>query len=303
MNLTKPPHAQAVPAPVHMGWLGLALAAWLAGALLHLQVSLVLVRARSWGSFSGSLSQAMPLAVSMLALALLVVWVRQWRAAPPARRRRLLAAWGLWLCAVWAVDAVLTFSINEAAHYPQYAGLAWLLARALDPSRARRGAALVLLLTTLLGALDELGQYLWITAHYSDYVDFNDFFTNLVAASAGVLLYYGAPQASLQPQDWPAAQHAVRLTLIALTLGAALALATQRVVLAPATALPAGGQWAYVQTQGQLSLQRAPGFFGAWQPGPRHGRYWVMPPWVGCLALLGLGVAMARLAQAPGQSR
>ena len=40
--------------------------------------------------------------------------------------------------------------------------------------------------------IDELLQYLWITASYSHYFDGNDVLVNLVAAAAGLLLHLGA---------------------------------------------------------------------------------------------------------------
>jgi hypothetical protein len=55
--------------------------------------------------------------------------------ADSARPRLTAAFWLLWLGSVALIDDYLIFSINESAHYPEYAQLARLVARAMDPQR------------------------------------------------------------------------------------------------------------------------------------------------------------------------
>jgi VanZ family protein len=162
----------------------------------HLQFSLWLVRGRTttWGGETHvyAYSYAVPWLAGMGVAAL--AWVLWRQAKNSVRPWPALAYWCLWAVAVVLVDRTLTYSANEYAHYPQYALLAWLLARVLDPDRLHWPLVRILFWTTLLGALDELLQYVWITRRYSDYLDFNDFLVNLLAACAGMMLYYGFRQ-------------------------------------------------------------------------------------------------------------
>ena len=128
-------------------------------------------------------------ALTLTALAVVLYLAhRAWRG-----RRRLVSVgyWIGWVAAVLMIDRTLIFSLPEYLHFPQYAILAWLLAKALDPARKRFVVGRVLFWTTLLGAADELNQYLFLTTRYSHYFDVNDVLINLLAAVAGVLLYYG----------------------------------------------------------------------------------------------------------------
>lgn len=258
------------------GWTrwAIVVAYFAAICLLHLQFSLWLTAERDlpWGR--GTLSDLVPAAALLGAAGLAAVVLGQLRRArrpwPPA------TGWLLWLIAVLAIDRWLTYSLNEAFHYPQYALLAWLIARALDPQHRRRIAGRVLFWTTLAGSLDELLQYLWITADYSHYFDFNDVLVNLVGAAAGVLLYLGsAPAAARAPAATPRLELAVS-AVIALALAAALV--QGRLQPAPPYDLPPGGLHRVADGRMVLYLQRSRGQHGSWQPGPRRGTFYVLPP-------------------------
>jgi hypothetical protein len=184
------------------------------------------------------------------------------------------------------MDRYLTFSTNEYAHYPQYAILAWLVARALDPDKTCWMVGRVLFWTTVMGMGDELLQYLWITTSYSDYLDFNDFLTNLVAAAAGMLLYYGAAAVPAQPVlAWSVAG--------ALCLATVLALQSGLLAVTPVDKVPPGGIQTTVDGSRRLYLQRGPDFYGGKQKGPRHGEYHVLAPLPGLAIMLMLGAVFA----------
>src|SRR5512140_1252808 len=177
-------------------WWALTLAYYVGCCLMHLQFSLWLVRQRDTLLGRLAYADAMPGLVIGGAAALLLWLVIRVRNG--ARPRLTIAFWLLWLAAAALIDHYLIFSINEYAHYPEYALLAWLVARAMDPQRSRWYVGRVLFWTILLGMGDELLQYLWITTSYSEYLDFNDFVTNAVAAAAGMLLYYGTAARSIE---------------------------------------------------------------------------------------------------------
>jgi hypothetical protein len=290
--VASPPGAAAWPLRVATGVYFVAI------VLLHLQFSIWLVSPREglpWGrqSLAGFIAPLAALAGVVLA----IVVVRQWRRCP--WRHVLAAGWALVVLAAVAIDRWLTFSLNEVFHYPQYAALAWLVARTLDPRRERCIPGRVLFWTTLLGAADELAQYLWITTSYSHYADVNDVVVNFVAGAAGVLLYYGGAPAV--PQHAPARRRPPTVeigTALVLAMLAAAGLATGRLQPVPAAEVPPGGMATDNSGRRLLALQRAPGWHGSWQEGPRRGRYYVMRPAEGLAALAFASVAVAGLGRA-----
>ncbi|TWO70444.1 hypothetical protein FN976_15820 [Caenimonas sedimenti] len=268
---------------------------FLATSLGHLEFSIWLVRNRtaSWGTWS--FRHAVP-ALVVLGTVLLVTWLMRRAARNPGTMRTALPYWATWLACVALTDRFLTYSMNEYAHYPQYALLALLLARALDPDGSRGAGARVLFWTTALGMVDELMQYLWIAAGYGHYLDFNDFLVNLLAGAAGVMLYYGVPRAKGAPMAKLTRVEWFTAAILAAVL--MLGFAAGWVVLSPApgTVVPAGG-W----LNGQFHLQRAPDWYLSWQWGPHRGSYLVLPPAAGTALLFALFALFARYA--PGARR
>jgi hypothetical protein len=281
-------------------WAGLALGWAVVSIVGHLPFSIWLVSQRAGASGPWAFKDAVPY-VTVLAAVGLCLWVwRQSRAASSARLRVVGLSWLVWLACCIMVDRWLTFTVNEYAHYPQFALLAWLWARALDGERARWPVLRVVLITTLLGAMDETAQYLWTTKSYSHYLDFNDWLVNGLAAWAGVMLFYGFHEPAPSVPLWRTrAAWAAAALALALALGTAVATCgCVRLTPDPGVQVGPGGM-----DQKVLYLQRAQGWYGHWHPGPRHGRYWVIHP-LPALALLGLGLlgvaAFARSASGSG---
>ncbi len=262
---------------------GMVVVYFVATSLGHLKFSLWLVRGRSSRFGDYAFKDAVPYLMVTAAVVLLLWIVHQARKDPEGFR----AAGWYWLAwggCVALMDRYLTYSVNEYAHYPQYALLAWLLARALDPDRSRSCTGRVLFWTTLLGMVDEVQQYVWIAPSYGHYLDFNDFLVNLVAGAGGMMVYYGATSMAAQR---PARLPWLELgTASGLALLFALAFAAGRVHLSPdaGQAVPAGGWMTGADGVARLYLQRAAGWYGSWQSGPRHGVYLVLTPaWVAVL--------------------
>lgn len=246
---------------------------FLATTLGHLRVSQWLVRARQ-SELLGTFEFADFLPHAGLALLLAVAIWQAWRAWRGHNRAATVALWAAWLVPVWAAGQWLIYSVPEYIHYPQYAVLAFGMAWLTDPDRTRHAVAPVLLACTALGIADETLQYTWITVSYSDYLDFNDFLLNLLGALAGLLLYYGFPRGP------NAGSHATRSnTRYGVTGFALLGLAMAAVILMvhrPAEPDHPG------------PLERKPRY-GHWVPSPHTGQYYVLTPWTGTLALVGLG--------------
>ena len=265
-------------------WLA-ALTYYVVCCLMHLRFSIWLVRQRDAILGQTSLSAFVPIVSVVSGVALLLWLVLRLRNHP--RRWVTAGYWLCWLGMAVLIDQYLTFSINEYAHYPQYAMLAWLLARAMDPARTRWLVGRVLFWTTLMGMGDEVLQYLWITASYSEYVDFNDFLTNLVAAGAGLLLYYGPATAPRPPRwavSWP------ELVTALLIVGAvAVGMGSGAVVYAPTQPVPPGGVLQLPDGSYRLYMQRGAALYGSQPTGPRHGAYHVLTPTQGLLLLVLVG--------------
>ena len=284
--------------PYYPAWATAAALYFVLGTLGHLPFSLWLVAKRTltWQGqvFTYSLRDGMPWLLPVVGLALLA-WL-MWSAKRHGSRQRTLivaAYWLLWAGCVAAVDRWLTFSVPEYFHYPQYALLAWLLARALDPERRHWPVGRLLALTTLLGALDEAAQYLWTTVSYSHYYDFNDVLVNLLAAALGVMLYYGFRTPPTRTSD--SAQTRLIWALVALAavlpaLAIGWAVASQRLQLTPTQAVAPGGAALSATGQHTVYLQRRPGLYDRWHPGAWRPRHWVLGPaaGLGTLSLLWL---------------
>lgn len=256
----------------------LVTAYFLATALGHLEVSLWLVERRhsDWlGDYQ--LVDFLPWVGAAL-VASFLVW-QVWRAVRGDEFVATLSAWALWLVAAAFVDRTLIYSLPEYLHYPQYALLAWLIARFADPDRSRWPFGPILLATTLLGIADEVLQYTWITTSYSNYLDFNDFLLNLLGGFGGLMAYYGFRRA---PERTVIHRQTRRGVIGFAGLGVALLLYTSIAhVLTPAG-------------QPLIGLERETSY-GLWISGPHAGRYFVLPPIPGTVLLTLAGAAIGLL--------
>jgi len=101
----------------------------------------------------------------------------------PADSRKLVIGLFSFLLAllVLALNTIIVINI-ELVHVVQYAVMALLLFPIISNYRE------TLFWTTILGAVDELYQYLVIAADKANYYDFNDVVINLLGASLGLLI-------------------------------------------------------------------------------------------------------------------
>lgn len=278
-----------------MSWLsrttwGLGAAIYFVVATLsHLTFSLWLVAERTgvWQgkAISYTYRDFIPYLLPLVAAAWAAWLVRSARAhGCRSRVTKVSIYWLLWVVCAVATDRWLTFSVAEYFHYPQYALLAILLARAIDPHHSSWPIARLLMLTTLLGALDELIQYLWITVSYSQYYDFNDVLVNALAAALGLMLYYGFRTPAAASKRVGSGTWCAGTASLALVLG--LFIGYQHVRLTPPNPVPPGG---LMKSDGQttLYLQRQPTLYDRWHPAARRARHWVLGPQTGlCLTAL-----------------
>jgi hypothetical protein len=274
-------------------WMWLTAIYFVVTAWGHLAFSIWLVSERQgpWGPYA--FKQAVPYVAFLGAMLLLVHLWRVYRQSEPTQRRQMVWFWAAWAACVYAVDAWLTFTVNEYAHYPQYALLAWMMAKAWDPDGDQGMVGWIVLSATALGMVDEVAQYVWITRSYSNYLDFNDFLVNLLAVTAGVQLrgMGSVPTAAKRPF------YAGWWVLGGLGLLVSLALTTGRVSTMPPSDIkvPPGGLVCHAPSDCVLYVQRGPEFFSSWQPGPHRGRHWVLSPLWGTAVMLMTGALLVTL--------
>ena len=261
-------------------------------SLAHLEFSHWLVRLRSTQFGVFAFKDLVPFVAVASGLAL-IAWVL-WKARRSARPGPVLGYWLIWAICIGLSDRFLTYSVPEYAHYPQYAALAWLLARALDPDRSRLLVGRVLFWVTLLGTIDEIQQYVWLAPSYGEYLDFNDILANLLGAAAGVLIYYGFEPAGnfRSERSVPLAEILVSVVLY---VGVVAGLQTGRLAASPVSSVPPGGLVRDADGTLRLYLQRRPDAYGSFIAGPYRGRYWALDPLSGLALILGGGVVFGTL--------
>ena len=225
----------------------------------------------------------------MFAFATLAVWIGVMVKQARQGNRRLVTwiYWGVLIVTVLLADHYLLFKNIEYIHYPQYAFLALLLSKCLDPERKRFCVGKVLFWTTFLGVIDEMFQYFYLCSSYGDYLDFNDLFLNLQGAVVGTLLYYGFKSASLKKRKLSkkffnsAGFRTIMVFIILIVFFAG----SGRLKVSPSKTVPPGGI-VHVDGTPMVFLERKPGIFGSWNKGAhRKGTYYVLTPGQG-LALL-----------------
>jgi hypothetical protein len=276
-------------------WYVLAALYFIVISLGHLEFSLWLVKQRQFGNTTYALKDFVP-AIAAASAFSLVLWV-----AYIARRHAHPYLWAInwlvWFGCIFLVDRFLTFSLNETAHYPQYALMAWLVARCIDPLRRDWRTARVIFWTTLLGMVDETMQYLWITTSYSEHLDFNDFVVNLLAAVAGVLIYYA--RAEILPRYAALLRSALEFRVFAgLVVCVSVGLLSGHLLVNPDGEVPPGGIVRTADGKSRLYLQRKPGLYGSYNPGPYRGRYWILDPVKGGVLILAAGLGFTALSLA-----
>lgn len=255
-------------------WLVAAIVFWLANALLHQEISNWIVASYDtpWGAI---VPRDYSLTIALFCSLVFVVYL--------ALRLRFnsnagldIAAWLLLSALAIVIWQLLTTVDVELIHYPQYALIAWFLARAFDPYRRQWPLLSLASLTLLLGILDELFQYFYLTPANNSYVDFNDFILNLVGACAGLLAYYSLKPGARQKQSeangllrratatlWAASG---MLVLLLLVLG--------RLQYSPAEPVAPGGI-SWINDRWVIVLQHEAGLLSSWLNGFSRDNYYV----------------------------
>jgi len=139
----------------------------------------------------------------------------------------------VYLGAIIAIaQALVVVNGIEAIHYPQYALLAWLLAR------SGVGLERSWMTATALGAIDEIWQWQTLPRAVPGYLDWNDVVLNAVGAALGVLVVVRVRRAPLAEPVLPATRIGGALALAGL-----IALVCGPLIERPFYRLTPGGRW------------------------------------------------------------
>jgi hypothetical protein len=248
-----------------------ALSFWLLSSLYHLKFSLFLVNPleTTWGVIK--LKNYAPQTGYFLLI--LFAFYLTWYSYRGVYAKKGLLYWFIWILLVFLINQFLLATPIENIHFIQYALLSSLLLWCFNTAEINTDYLLpkVLFWTTFAGILDEISQYLWITASYSHYIDFNDFLLNMMGAIAGLLFYTG-----FRPVK--TAKLSMLKILKSLETGLSFTLI---LLLVTILALEPGPG---------LELERKSGMLGSWQPAFNGGNYYVLTPIEGSFLLLLIAV-------------
>ncbi len=266
-----------------------ALVYWLGLSLLHLKFSMLFVipRATPLGEIRLSSYSKPGAMVLVIGLSLFIAY----RAFKGRQRVKTLVYWFLIAVMVRASDRFLIVTVNEYIHFSQYAILAILMSRVLDPGAKNAPIGKILFWTTVMGVVDEMIQYFLIAPSYGMYLDFNDFILNEVGAAAGLLIIYGfkAPGGERTGggrEKLRAFFRSREFTFVVVCCVLVLfCLATGRLSVTPTDKIPPGG---IVKENGcvKIYLQREQGVMGSWRKSPRGGYFYALPPSLGLFLLI-----------------
>jgi hypothetical protein len=169
-------------------WLLAAFVVFLADLFLHLPITDFLdgmVKRFGFLAYDSFMRRAFLVSgVGVLAVAI-------GRRAP--RKGTIVAATGMLLATALAAQRVLLVAAVENIHYPQYALLTWLIARAGAPFES------AFLLAAMLGAADEGYQYLALPRGTPQYFDWNDVVLNTMGAAFGIVALMAFSKDAIQP--------------------------------------------------------------------------------------------------------
>lgn len=253
-------------------WLLVTAGYWLLNVFFHQVFSLWLV-----ASYATPFGDFVPrdfalLYACVVGLVLLAALGQRWQQGD--NRLVTCAGWMVLTAIALTVWQLLTTVDIELIHYPQYAGLGWLLARTIDPERKSWPLLSLSAAGLLLGVLDELNQYFYLTPVNNTYVDFNDFTLNLVGCLGGLLLYYGFHS---PPQNLARQRTLSRLVLLAWSVLSAVVAGLAllgRVQYTPTSSVDPGGILS-IDGHWVIALQREAGLLGSWLQGFSRQHYYV----------------------------
>jgi hypothetical protein len=263
---------------------------WLAVVTQHLTVTNILIANINtpWGKF---IPRDFTIQAGLIVSVLLVLFIT-YQAIKGTRRIVSIFYWLLLIAAILIVFRFLICAPIEIIHFPQYAVLSILFAKAIDPGREKIPIAPILFWTTLLGILDETNQYFYLTRNYTQYYDFNDFFLNELGASIGLLLFYGFTKIDRKNIKLSDIVKSISFkTMSAIIIVFLFLMIAGIIKISPDSKI----DYTLVFNNGfiKIYLEGAPGIYGNWQERDLGGFAYTLDPLKGTLLLITFGYVIS----------
>lgn len=210
-------------------------------------------------------------------------------------KKRIISSiyWLILIASVMLAFRLLITAPIEIIHFPQYALLSFLIAKAVDPERKKLWIVSILFWVTLMGILDETNQYFYLTRHYTKYYDFNDFMLNEIGAAVGLMLYYGFKEIQKKELKFSTVINSLGFKIVSVIIIVYLSLSLSGILhLSPNAEIPAA---TFTNDNGllQIYLERVPGLLGSWQERDLGGYIYTLTPFNGILLMLVFGFLLS----------
>jgi hypothetical protein len=164
-----------------------ALSFWLLSSFYHLKFSLFLVNPlfTPWGKIVLKDYSNLVLLSGLVIILGSLIFLYQKSGA----KKMFLLSWLLLFAAIIIINLYFMATPIENIHFFQYAIICYFILSAFKQLKLGFLLSKSLFIVTVLGVIDEFMQYFYITRSYSNYLDFNDFWLNMLGAIAGLLFF------------------------------------------------------------------------------------------------------------------
>ena len=160
---------------------------WLLSSFYHLKFSLFLVNPlhTPWGEITLKLYSNYVLFIGLICLLIGLIYLYK----KNTDKKSFVLSWLFLFITIYIINRYFLATPIENIHFFQYAIISYFLLIAFKQLKVNYLLSKALFVVTYLGVIDEFMQYFYITRSYSNYLDFNDFWLNMLGALAGLLLF------------------------------------------------------------------------------------------------------------------
>jgi hypothetical protein len=254
-----------------------------AAMLLHVEFSKLATG--KYPQFTGEFNAKAHSIEFSITFLLLVVSYLIWNFIKGERRLVTIYYWGLYSIVLFLFYLFISLHAVEIIHLIQYTTVAMLIGFCVDPKRDKFLIGKVLFIGISLGIIDELLQYYIISPGHK-YLDFNDFFVNMMGTISGSLLFYGfrkPPATEESPICSIYCTHGFAYIIILTIIISALFITGHLQVSPPFNIKP--GSYAVIDGQLTFFMERRPEFFDTWQKHFTRGHYYAFGPLTGMISI------------------
>ncbi len=228
-----------------------------------------------------------------IAFLVIVLSYVTWKLIKGERRFETLYYWFLYSVVLFLFYLFISLHAVEIIHLIQYTTVAILVGFCIDPKKHNFHFGKVLFIGISLGIVDELLQYYIVTPGHK-YLDFNDFFVNMMGTISGALIFYGfrkPPTMEQQPLCPIYCSRGFAYIVIVLIIVTALVFTGHLQVSPPFNLKP--GSYAIIDGQLTIFMERRPEFLDTWQKHFTRGHYYALGPITGMISIFFVAIVFA----------